>query len=217
MKRKLLIGVTSFLALLGVTAFAFTPPTVSPEAIQSSVTREEALLNRAWQMPVASTMRDDLAFQSNASVCGAASIANVLHSLGEAADTEAEVLDDTNRCWFGVCPFGLTLDQLGEVAQANTERRVTVLRDLTPEQFREHLRQANNPGRRYIINFDREEIFGAGAGHHSPVGGYLEVEDLVFVLDVNSKFQPWLVERNRLFAAMDTLDGEKKRGLLLVE
>jgi hypothetical protein len=38
----------------------------------------------------------------------------------------------------------------------------------------------------------------------------------VIVLDVNAKFGPWLVERERLFAAMDTLDGERKRGLLLV-
>jgi hypothetical protein len=47
--------------------------------------------------------------------------------------------------------------------------------------------------------------------------GYLESEDLVFVLDVNRDYQPWLVERSRLFAAMNTFDGEKKRGLLLIE
>jgi len=42
-------------------------------------------------------------------------------------------------------------------------------------------------------------------------GGYLEPEDLVFVLDVNPDYQPWLVERTRLFAAVNTLDGNKKR------
>jgi hypothetical protein len=87
----------------------------------------------------------------------------------------------------------------------------------TADQFREELRHANDPERRYIINFDREKIFGAGVGHHSPIGGYLEEEDLVLVLDVNRAFQPWLIERERLFNAMDTLDGEKKRGLLLLE
>jgi hypothetical protein len=60
-------------------------------------------------------------------------------------------------------------------------------------------------------------IFGDGVGHHSPIGGYLEAEDLVLVLDVNKKFQPWLVESTRLFSAMNTLDGDKKRGLLLIE
>lgn len=57
----------------------------------------------------------------------------------------------------------------------------------------------------------------AGVGHFSPIGGYLEAEDLVFVLDVNSDFQPWLVERKRLFDAVNTLDGTKKRGFLLIE
>ena len=37
------------------------------------------------------------------------------------------------------------------------------------------------------------------------------------MLDVNRDFQPWLVERSRLFSAMDTLDSDKKRGLLLIE
>ena len=92
-----------------------------------------------------------------------------------------------------------------------------MLRDLSEEQFREHLRRSNDPGRRYMVNFSREQVFGAGAGHHSPIGGYLEQEDLVFVLDVNQRFQPWLVERSRLFSAVDTFDGEKKRGLLLIE
>jgi hypothetical protein len=61
------------------------------------------------------------------------------------------------------------------------------------------------------------ERFGAGAGHHSPNAGYLEAEDMVFVLDVNENFGPWLVERSRLFSAMDTFDGDRKRGLLLIE
>ena len=54
-------------------------------------------------------------------------------------------------------------------------------------------------------------------GHFSPIAGYFENEDLVFVLDVNENFRPWLIERFRLFAAMNTLDGDKKRGLLLIE
>ena len=127
------------------------------------------------------------------------------------------MLAGTGRCWTGVCIFGLTLDELADVARANTSRKITVLRDLTEEQFREHLRRSNDPTRRYIVNFNRERIFGAGVGHHSPIGGYLEAEDLVFILDVNPDYQPWLVERTRLFAAVNTLDGDKKRGLLLIE
>ena len=31
----------------------------------------------------------------------------------------------------------------------------------------------------------------------------------MFVLDVNRNFQPWLVERSRLYEAMNTFDGPK--------
>lgn len=113
--------------------------------------------------------------------------------------------------------MGLTLDELAEVAQSHTSRKVAILRDLSATQFLEHLRRSNDPGRRYIVNFDRAQIFGAGSGHHSPIRGYFEAEDLVFVLDVNFDFQPWLVERKRLFDAVNTFDGNKKRGVLFIE
>ena len=113
--------------------------------------------------------------------------------------------------------MGLTLDELADLARAKTSRKVSVFRDLTAEQFLEHLRRSNDISRRYVVDFSRASIFGSGGGHHSPIGGYLEAEDLVLILDVNSKFHPWLIERSRLFAAMNTLDGDRKRGLLLIE
>jgi hypothetical protein len=67
------------------------------------------------------------------------------------------------------------------------------------------------------VNFSRKPIFGAGVGHFSLIGGYLEAEDLVFILDVNSDYRPWLIERKRLFDAVNTFDGGRKRGLLLIE
>jgi hypothetical protein len=174
-------------------------------------------VERAWRLPVATTFNRQLAWQSNGSRCGPAALANAYQSLGEPATTETKVLAGTGRCWTGVCILGLTLDELADVARASTSRKVTVLRDLSEKQFHEHVRRSNDPGRRYIVNFSRERIFGAGVGHHSPIGGYLESEDLVFILDVNANYQPWLVERSRLFAAVNTLDGSKKRGLLLIE
>ena len=87
------------------------------------------------------------------------------------------MLAGTGRCWTGICILGLTLDELAEVARANTSRKITVLRDLNENQFREHMRRSNDPGRRYVVNFSREQIFGAGVGHHSPIGGYLEADD----------------------------------------
>lgn len=211
-------GAAVVLILLAATPALLLPAKIPQAVIDTSVVRTPALLEKAWQLPVARSFARDVTWQSNPSVCGPASLANTFRSLGESARTEDDVLGGTGRCWlFGICLGGLTLDELAEVARAKTQRKVTVLRDLTAEQFRDHLRYANDPSRRYLINFTRAKIFGGGVGHHSPIAGYLEEEDLVFVLDVNRDFQPWLIERERLFAAMDTLDGEKKRGMLLIE
>ena len=205
-------------ALLGGAALLIGAPSrVSQDAIQSSVIRSPELLDKAWKLPVAATFGANVTWQSNGSLCGPASVANAFRSLGEEETTEDEVLDGSGMCWTGFCIVGLTLDELAEVAQAKTRRKVSVLRNLTADEFREHMKRANDPGRRYIVNFTREKIFGAGGGHHSPIAGYLEAEDMVLVLDVNEDYKPWLIERERLFSAMDTLDGDKKRGLLLIE
>jgi hypothetical protein len=216
-KIALLAGAVALIGLAGAGALVVGQAKVPPDAIRNSVIRTEATIERAWQLPAASTFRREVTWQSNVSRCGPASVANALRSLGEPAASEAQVLAGTWSCWIGVCIMGLTLDELAELARAKTRRAVTVVRDLSLEEFRAHLRRTNDVRRRYIVNFRRAEIFGAGAGHHSPIGGYLEAEDLVFVLDVNRDYQPWLVEATRLHAAMDTLDGSRKRGLLLIE
>ncbi|MCQ1571288.1 phytochelatin synthase family protein [Neorhizobium galegae] len=218
MKRGLFFGVIAAAGLLAGAAFVVVGQTkVPPEAIRSSVIRSPELIDLAWTLPVAATFGRNVTWQSNGSRCGPASIANAFRSAGEEETTEAEVLDGTGMCWTGFCIIGLTLDELADLARMKTERKVSVLRNLTADEFRQHMKHANDPGRRYIVNFTREKIFGAGAGHHSPIGGYLEAEDLVLVLDVNEDYKPWLVERQRLFSAMDTLDGDMKRGLLLIE
>ncbi|HEX2570652.1 MAG TPA: phytochelatin synthase family protein [Polyangia bacterium] len=182
--------------------------------------QDAALLERAWALPVARTYREQhLLSQPNVTVCGPTSAANVMRSLGTAGETVDAVLADSGHCPLGVCWGGLTLDELADLVRKKTGKRVTVLRDLSPAAFREHLLRTNDAGRRYIINFDRGPLFGPRGGHHSPLGGYLEGSDLAFVLDVNAKYQPWLVSSARLYAAMDTVDSSsgKKRGLLLIE
>jgi hypothetical protein len=205
-----IVSVVVVFVLLGAGAFVVGQTNVSPQAIASSVTRTPELMERAWHLPVAATFNRQVNWQSNGSRCGPAAVANAYRSLGEATSTEGKVLAGTGRCWTGFCILGLTLDELADVARANTNRKITLLRDLSEEQFRAHLRH-------YIVNFSRERIFGAGVGHHSPIGGYLEAEDLVFILDVNSDYQPWLVASKRLFDAVNTFDGSNKRGLLLIE
>jgi hypothetical protein len=210
-------GAVAVVIAIAVSVVLLSIPRVPPEAIASSVTRTPALIEEAWALPAAAAFEKRLDYQSNASFCGPASLANIFRSLSESATSESAVLEGTGMCWIGVCPVGLTLDEVAVAARAHTKRKVTVVRDLSLEEFRAQMRLANDPSRRVLINFARTPIFGAGGGHHSPIGGYLERQDLVFVLDVNEAFGPWLIESARLHAAMDTMDGEKKRGLVVIE
>jgi hypothetical protein len=181
--------------------------------------QDASLLSAAWALPVAASYQHRLDFQPNGSLCGPTSAANVFRSLGEQPSTPAGVLEGSGVCRLGFCWQGISLDQLATVIAGKTRHKVTVLRGLSLTEFRDHLRRSNDPARRYIVNFHRGLLFSQGVGHHSPIGGYLEDRDLVFVLDVNESFKPWLVSSERLFLAVDQIDSssKQKRGLLLIE
>lgn len=197
------------------------PPTFDVVSIREAPSYQDpALLDRAWKLPVAASYRASLAYQSNGSTCGPASLANVVRSLGLAPDaTEASILDGTGKCSVGFCFGGLTLDELAEIARAKTGRSARLIRDISYAEFRTHLPRMNDPKLRYVANFQRGLLFSKGTGHHSPIGGWLSHEDLVFVLDVNENFGPWLVEAKRLHQAMDSVDSSSglERGLLVIE
>jgi len=146
--------------------------------------------------------------QSMISICGPTSAANVLRSVGV----------KTGRNPFD--RFGLRAMSLDQVVSETAELlpedwHAEALRLRSVEALRIELRHSNEPTHRYITNFSRAPLFGGGGGHHSPLGGYLEDEDLALVLDVNSGYGPWLVSTERLFDAMNTGDwsGGLTRGL----
>lgn len=178
--------------------------------------QDPVLLARAWRLPAAATYPRPLLSQGNATACGPASLANAVRSFGKEASLDQAA--EAAGCTWGLCPAGRTLDQLAAGARA-LGLEAAVLRGLSVAQLRDELRHANDPDRRYVVNFHRGLLFGRGGGHHSPVGGYLEELDLVFVLDVNAHYGPWLVPLERLAAAMDTDDGRsgEKRGLLVLK
>jgi hypothetical protein len=86
-------------------------------------------------------------------------------------------------------------------------------------EFRAAMISGNDPAKRLIVNFHRGPLFGRGAGHFSPILGYLPDRDLVFVGDVNGDYRPFLVDSERLWRAVTTLDGAsgKARGLLIID
>lgn len=176
-----------------------------------STIQDRALLERAWQLPVAKHYAPLLS-QSVSSICGPTSVSNVLRSMGVRV---------------GKNPFdrfglrAMSLDQIvNESAEVVPEGwQVNAFRPRTLDELRPHLRQSNDARFRYVTNFSRAPLFGRGGGHHSPVAGYLENEDLAFVLDVNAGFGPWLVPAARFFDAMNTSDGRggPTRGLACFE
>lgn len=214
-------------AMLALSAFAYAlypsqeqfAGVVSIEAAPQY--KDAQLLEKAWHLPVAAAYRaHTYDYQGNASFCGPTSVVDMMRSMGR-EQSQATVLDGSN-VWtlFGyVVPAGMTLDEVAALLQLRTGRPVQVKRDLDLAAFRAELPHMNDPARRYLINFSRGPLFGRGHGHHSPILGYLADEDLVFVGDVNRDFGPWLVNPDRLFEAMNTLDDSsgKKRGLLVVE
>lgn len=170
----------------------------------NAAVQPDDLLDAAWRLPVA-VKYQPLLSQGFGSICGPTSVANVLRSMN--------VKSGRNPLrGFGM--RGMTLDQIvkesAEVVPPGW--RVTAVRPSTVDELREELRSANDENRRYVANFVRSAIFGHGGGHHSPVGGYLEREDLAFVLDVNSSFGPWLVPTPWLFAAMSANDWSSGKG-----
>ena len=227
-RRRILVATAAVVVLLGGAVVA-VPPLLFSDGVDYSYAasikraaeyQDAALLARAWALPVAQVYaHDGVDYQSNGSFCGPTSAVNVLRSLGQTAD-QAHILDGSGRkTTFGMLWGGITLDALADVVRQKSGRPVTVLRDLSLDEFRKELAQSNDPAVRYIVNFHRGPLFATGGGHHSPIGGYLADRDLVLVVDVNKKYQPWLVPTARLFEAVDTVDRAtgKKRGLLRIE
>jgi hypothetical protein len=178
------------------------------------------LIERAWALPVAALYREGgYEYQANPSFCGPTSAANMIQSQGVDTD-QREVIQGSNvRPIFGILPRGVSLNTEADLVRTASGQPVEVLRDLSLDEFRRHMANSNNTSVRYIINFHRGPLWGRGHGHFSPILGYLEAEDLVFVGDVNRAFQPFLVPTARLYEAMDTLDsdGNLRRGMLLID
>ncbi|HEX2675944.1 MAG TPA: phytochelatin synthase family protein [Polyangiales bacterium] len=210
----------ALLVLLFVGCGGDAPPPGFVSIEKSAEYQNPALLARAWQLPVAAQYKPGFASQENGSLCGMASTANVLRSLGQPAPAQKSLILGSVSPLLGVELMGITLDELSGLVRAKLpKRQVTVLRDLSLGQLRAEAAHFNDSGTRYIVNITRKPLFGRGHGHFSPIGGYLADADLVFVLDTNAEYKPFLVKTDRLFAAIDTVDSssDKKRGLLRIQ
>ncbi len=227
--RRLSTRSALLLSFVLLAAMAFAAFQLAPLAFDgadyanvSSIERDPSfqdkdLLAEAWRMPVALTYSKlPFEFQHNQSVCGPASVADVLHSLGDPRSQEQALTKSPYHPWFGYLIGGLTLDEEADLLSKQTGKPVTVLRDLSLDQFRDEMRGVNDPRRRYVVNFHRGPLFGRGHGHHSPLIAYLADRDMVLVGDVNAAFRPFLTPTERLWRATRTVDTATGRARGLV-
>ncbi|MGU3390857.1 phytochelatin synthase family protein [Sphingomonas sp. M1A8_2b] len=132
--------------------------------------RDPRAMAATWSLPVARTYRRlPYEFQGNQSFCGPTSLADVMHSLGDASNQRAVIAGSRYDPWFGVLPGGMDLDELADLTRQRTRDPVTVVRDPALTSFRSYMRLANDPVRRIIVNFHRGPLFGRGGGHFSPI------------------------------------------------
>lgn len=173
----------------------------------TTVRKDKELLQKAWELPSARRYLPLLS-QSITSICGPTSVANVLRSMGVQTGR-----NPFRRIGLRAMSLAQLVSESAEVVPSGWE--VRAVRPRSVDELRAELRAANHEHTRFVANFSRVPLFGGGGGHHSPLGGYLENEDLAFVLDVNAGFGPWLVSTERLFEAMST--GDWVRGLARFE
>jgi hypothetical protein len=80
MRYRIVAAALLIVCLLGAGTIWLLPPSVPEQAIQTSVIRDAALIEKAWSLPVAAAFGRRVDWQSNASLCGPASIANAMLS-----------------------------------------------------------------------------------------------------------------------------------------
>lgn len=169
--------------------------------------QNRALLEKAWALPVARLYRP-LQSQTFLSICGPTSATNVLRSIGVRSGN-----NPFKRHGVRAMSLDQVVDETRELLPGGWSAEA--LRLPSADDVRAQLLLSNDPRYRFISNFSRAPLFGNGGGHHSPIGGYLQEEDLALVLDVNAGYGPWLVSGERIFDAMNTGDwsGGLTRGL----
>jgi len=133
--------------LLGLAGLYFRERTAPPSSIEfTSAYQNEKLLKRAWALPVARLYGPQgYLFQSNPSVCGPTSIADILRSEGRPADPSSVM--NGSGIWqiFRVLPGGLTLDQEARILERNSGKPVKKLRDLSLDEFCAEMAKSNDP------------------------------------------------------------------------
>lgn len=160
--------------------------------------------------------------QEKRSWCGVATAVIVLAALRGDGMAQEELFTreaSAVRSWWAVTFGGMSLRELAGLLAAHGVVAESHHADEGVAAFRAAV--VANAGRAedfLIVNWQRSALGQEGEGGHlSPIAAYDPVGDRVLVLDVAAHRYPWAwFPVVRLFAAMDTRDGEALRGWLVV-
>ena len=118
---------------------------------------------------------------------------------------------------------GLTLAQLSDILSKVHKLQVKKIYankndEKSIDKFRQILKKHLQDNTHFVlVNIDGRILKTKSAGHISPVVAYDEKSDMVLVLDVALHKRLWyFVKVAKLYEAMNSKDGEKFRGYLVV-
>jgi hypothetical protein len=220
MLRRLLLGVISAAALGAalVTCWVAWPPDAR---LKLPVPLEEwAPRTSAAGMYDSDARSLTQAFRSQAfrSFCGPASMATVLRAYGKHVDQRTVV---PSMLWrMKIFYSGMSLTELGSLArQSGLHARIVHADSVSADEFRELLKSnLSRAGDFVLVNYDRQALKQAGAGHISPVAAYDSDRDAFLILDEAAYRYPFTwIPASLLYAAARTRADGGFRGVLLVE
>ena len=181
----------------------------------------QAILREAMAADLRALTRSFQA-QEKRSWCGVASAVTVLAALRGEAMAQDQLFTagaSAVRSWWTATFWGMSLGELAGLLQAHGVVVELHRADEGIEAFRQAVASNAAHGDDYLlVNWQRSVLGEEGeAGHISPIGAYDAAGDRVLVLDVAAYRYPWAwFPLPRMFAAMDTRDGDALRGWLVV-
>lgn len=177
--------------------------------------KNEEMLLRVWSLPVGKLYFDAVEYQKTEGWCCSTTIRSVLKSI---PSIKAQHIPESKGGPATVNEFASKMDS-GE--RLNILRSTVFLGSEGYENFLACMKdKVNNTKYRVAVNFLRSSLFGFKkpfwfpmnfilgflGGHFSPIVGYLEVENLVAVFDVNHEYSVYLVDARRLYDSIATFD-----------
>lgn len=219
-RRVLLIGTVMALAF----ALSVTGYIAFPISVQLPLTEPlRALSNQSPHMEPYDKDFDSLTTgfipQRFRSFCGPASIATVLRAYGIRTADQTAVFP-SGLAELKIFYSGLSLANLAALAESVGLHNSLVYADaLNVNTFRERLKSnLAREGDFILVNYDRRVLRQSGVGHISPVGAYDSANDTFLILDEAAYKYPFTwVPTQLLFDAIHTRDGDRYRGILLIQ